>query len=37
MKNWNPARILYFVDNRQALHFRQVFSTAKTAWLNVER
>jgi arginyl-tRNA synthetase len=36
MKNWNPARILYFVDNRQALHFRQVFATAKAAWFNVE-
>jgi arginyl-tRNA synthetase len=32
IKNWNPARILYFVDNRQALHFRQVFATAKKAW-----
>lgn len=33
LKNWSPSRIVYFVDNRQALHFRQLFSTAKSAWL----
>jgi len=34
LKNWSPSRIVYFVDNRQALHFRQLFTTAKAAWLN---
>ncbi len=29
---WNPNKILYFVDVRQALHFRQVFWVAKKAW-----
>ncbi len=33
LKNWSPSRILYFVDNRQALHFRQLFATATKAWL----
>ncbi len=37
LKNWSPSRIVYFVDNRQALHFRQLFATAKAAWLSVER
>ena len=32
LKNWLPSRIVYFVDNRQALHFRQLFATAKNAW-----
>lgn len=32
LKNWSPSRIVYFVDNRQALHFRQLFSTAESAW-----
>ncbi len=36
VKNWSPERILYFVDNRQALHFRQLFATAKKAWKNTE-
>lgn len=34
MKNWSPARIVYFVDNRQELHFRQLFATAKKAWID---
>ncbi len=34
IKNWSPSRIIYFVDNRQALHFRQLFATAKKAWLS---
>ena len=33
LKNWSPSRIIYFVDNRQALHFRQLFATATKAWL----
>jgi arginyl-tRNA synthetase len=33
LKNWSPSRIVYFVDNRQALHFRQLFTTAQSAWL----
>jgi len=34
LKNWSPSRIVYFVDNRQALHFRQLFTTATKAWLD---
>lgn len=34
LKNWSPTRILYFVDNRQELHFKQVFATAKKAWIS---
>ncbi len=33
LRNWQPSKILYFVDNRQALHFKQLFATAKQAWL----
>lgn len=32
MHNWDPKQVLYFVDNRQALHFRQLFWIAKQAW-----
>ena len=32
MANWSPFQILYFVDNRQALHFRQLFWIATQAW-----
>ncbi|MDD3144948.1 MAG: arginine--tRNA ligase [Candidatus Gracilibacteria bacterium] len=33
--NWNPAKIVYFVDVRQKLHFEQAFEIAKNAgWLN---
>lgn len=32
LKNWNPAKIMYFVDNRQVLHFKQLFVTANMAW-----
>lgn len=35
LKNWSPSRIVYFVDNRQALHFRQLFATANQAWLKI--
>ncbi|MCH8518305.1 arginine--tRNA ligase [Candidatus Gracilibacteria bacterium] len=35
--NWNPSRILYFVDVRQQLHFKQAFEIAKKAgWVNDE-
>ncbi len=34
LKNWSPSRIVYFVDNRQALHFRQLFATATKTWLD---
>lgn len=27
-EDWNPASVLYFVDNRQAFHFKQVFRCA---------
>ena len=30
-QNWSPSRIVYFIDNRQALHFRQLFATAKSS------
>lgn len=33
LRNWQPSKILYFVDNRQALHFKQLFATAQQAWL----
>lgn len=32
IKNWQPSQILYFVDNRQSLHFRQLFATAQASW-----
>ena len=28
MDKWNPDEILYFTDNRQIMHFEQVFATA---------
>lgn len=31
MTDWNPDEIWYIVDNRQALHFKQVFRCAKMA------
>jgi len=35
MKNWNPEKIIYFVDVRQQLHLKQVFTIAKMAgWIN---
>lgn len=33
LRNWNPSKIMYFVDNRQALHFKQLFATAQKAWI----
>jgi|TARA_Y100001960_G_C14186280_1_gene592712 arginyl-tRNA synthetase len=37
MLNWSPDKIIYFVDVRQQLHFRQAFEIAKNAgWLNRE-
>lgn len=32
MKNWEPEMIVYYVDVRQKLHFKQVFEIAKNAW-----
>ena len=32
MENWNPEKIIYFVDIRQSLHFKQAFEIAKNAW-----
>ena len=32
IENWNPSRIIYFVDVRQQLHFTQAFEIAKQAW-----
>jgi arginyl-tRNA synthetase len=34
LRNWNPSKIIYFVDNRQALHFKQLFATAEKAWFS---
>lgn len=31
IENWNPEKIIYFVDVRQQLHLKQVFETAKMA------
>ena len=31
IQNWNPYKIIYFVDVRQSLHFRQAFEIAKNA------
>lgn len=30
--NWNPEKIVYFVDVRQKLHFEQAFEISKNAW-----
>lgn len=32
MQNWNPEKIIYFVDQRQQLHLKQVFEISKKAW-----
>ncbi len=32
VKNWNPEKIIYFVDVRQQLHLKQVFAIADKAW-----
>ncbi len=29
MERWNPDAVLYVVDHRQSLHFRQLFATAR--------
>jgi arginyl-tRNA synthetase len=35
MDNWNPKKILYFVDVRQQLHLKQAFVISKMAgWIN---
>lgn len=35
MQNWNPEKILYFVDVRQQLHLKQAFTIADLAgWLD---
>jgi arginyl-tRNA synthetase len=31
MQNWNPEKILYFIDARQQLHLKQVFTISKMA------
>jgi len=30
--NWNPDKIIYFVDSRQQLHLKQVFEVSRKAW-----
>lgn len=32
MQNWNPEKIVYFIDSRQKLHLQQAFLIAKKAW-----
>lgn len=32
IQNWNPDKIVYFVDSRQQLHLKQAFTIAKLAW-----
>ncbi len=32
MTNWNPEKIIYHVDVRQELHFKQAFEISKNAW-----
>ena len=32
IENWSPSRIIYFVDVRQQLHFKQAFEIATQAW-----
>jgi len=35
MKNWNPKKIVYFVDSRQQLHLKQAFLISqKAGWLD---
>jgi len=37
MQNWNPSKIIYFVDVRQQLHFKQAFAISRLAgWLKEE-
>jgi len=38
VENWNPVKIIYFVDSRQQLHLRQTFEVARKAnWVeNIE-
>lgn len=31
-QNWNPSKIIYCVDMRQELHFKQAFYIARQAW-----
>jgi len=31
VENWNPEKIIYFVDSRQQLHLKQTFEIAKNA------
>ncbi|MGB2110949.1 MAG: arginine--tRNA ligase [Patescibacteria group bacterium] len=35
IQNWSPSKIVYFVDVRQQLHFKQAFTIAQQAgWLD---
>jgi arginyl-tRNA synthetase len=31
MDNWNPEKIIYFIDSRQQLHLKQAFIIAQKA------
>lgn len=38
VQNWNPEKIIYFVDSRQQLHLKQAFEIADNAgWLEKEQ
>ncbi len=32
VENWNPEKIIYFVDVRQQMHLKQAFDIANSAW-----
>lgn len=32
MDNWNPVKIVYFVDTRQNMHLKQAFTISRKAW-----
>jgi arginyl-tRNA synthetase len=34
MREWHPDRVLYFVDSRQGLHFKQLFAAAEKMGLS---
>lgn len=36
MREWRPDRVLYFVDARQALHFKQLFAAARKMGLSTD-
>jgi arginyl-tRNA synthetase len=38
VQNFNPEKIIYFVDSRQQLHLKQVFEISKkSSWIEKEK